>query len=564
MAGVCLLFAACRGGQAADDPLLPVAEGRPAAAACNHEFITLSAVEATCISGGNTVQKCILCSQSFSADLPALGHVFSPWTTQLPALSAANDREERSCVRCGQSELRLPEVTGGGDESAAAALAQMPAGEGTYYDGASGDALRELIELYRARQGTLNQAQADLLASALQAARLSLSYHTSDVPMVYITAGAIGGEYATAEIVFVDTDGSVHALDSDAEIRIHGNSTTWTTKKSYNIKLSVKAELFGVDSAKKWVLIGNQYDCTRIRHAMVYSLADAMGIPFSPDYTFVDAYVNGQYWGSYLLVEKVDVNGNSVNIEPERGDFLIELEKWRTDDDVTYIKTSRYGVRVGLNEPEVPTEEELRHVKTILENFETALASGDWSAVTAVMDVDSFVNYYILHELTKDVDCGVSSTRFFCRDGILYGGPVWDFDLSFGNINPSEYPWYYAGSADATQGQWATTQLPWFRQLYRFEEFKTLVQRRYEELVPLLASVYEKDTEGGSLMDLLYEAHSESFLRTSKLIGCRFYAYSSLEREPDKTYEKNFEYLRDWIAKRDAYLRKLFAVTSPR
>jgi len=359
----------------------------------------------------------------------------------------------------------------------------------------------------------------------------------------------------------VDTDGSVHALDSDAQIRIHGNSTSWTVKKSYNIKLSAKAELFGVETAKKWVLIGNQYDCTRIRHAMVYSLADAMGIPFSPDYTFVDAYVNGQYWGSYLLVEKVDVNSNSVNIEPQRGDFLIELEKWRTDDDVTYIRTSRYGVRVGLNEPEVPTDEELTRVKTVLADFETALASGDWSAVTSLMDVDSFVNYYILHELTKDVDCGVSSTRFFCRDGILYGGPAWDFDLSLGNISPSEYPWYYAGSADATGGQWATAQLPWFRQLYRYEEFKTLVRERYAELSPLIASVYEKDTEGGSLMDLLYESYSASFLRTSKLIGCRFYQYSALERVPDNTYEKNFEYLRSWMAKRDAYLKKLFAVT---
>ena len=63
-------------------------------------------------------------------------------------------------------------------------------------------------------------------------------------------------------------------------------------------------------------------------------------------------------------------------------------------------------------------------------------------------------------------------------------------------------------------------------------------------------------------MDLLYEAHSESFHRTSKLIGCRFYQYSALERVPDKTYEKNFEYLRSWTAKRDAYLRKLFGITA--
>ena len=535
----------------------------PPETGCAHTFMAVSHTAGSCTEDDVTTFRCTRCGETTESVTHASGHRYSDWTLAMPTRDPNADHESRTCSVCGSVETRPLTEKGGGDETVLASLAVMPAGGGTYYDNNDDAAnrLRSLIGLYQTRRGTLNPAEVALLEEEVRAARANLSYITSDIPLVFITtAKTPGTEYREAELVFVDTDGTVVWSEETGQIRTHGNSTSWSKKKSYNVKLSQKANLFDVETARKWVLIGNQYDVTRIRNAVAYSLADRLGLPYTPAYTYVDAYVNGEYWGEYMLVEKIDVSETSVDIDPDAGDFLFEVENWRPKEGVTFITTKKLNLRVGLNAPEVPTDDQLTAITATLNTFDKALSAGVWADVAALCDVDSFVNYYLFHEFVKDLDVSISSTRFFCKGGIMYAGPAWDFDLSMGNAHPDDRPAYFNYDKDGVTGIWAGQQNKWFRAFVKYDEFMALVKARYAEVAPLIRSVYDENAEGGALIDILADAYRPSFERTSKIAGCKFYRYSALEREPEKNYDGNLEYLRKWLRLRDEWLRGTWGI----
>ena len=121
------------------------------------------------------------------------------------------------------------------------------------------------------------------------------------------------------------TISSAMALDT---VKGRGNSS-WEAsyklfgKYAFNMKLGSKTKLFGMDSAKSWCLLANNADESMLRNALTYQLAADIGIQDSPEFRFVDIYDNGEYLGSYLVTEKVDV-GNSKLVKGKSFDDLNE------------------------------------------------------------------------------------------------------------------------------------------------------------------------------------------------------------------------------------------------
>lgn len=113
------------------------------------------------------------------------------------------------------------------------------------------------------------------------------------------------------------------ALDS---VKGRGNSSWEASNKlfgkyAFNMKLAKKTNLFNIDTtklpdgskpsgSKSWCLLANNADESMLRNALTYQLASEIGLLYSPEFSFVDIYDNGEYLGSYLVTEKVDV-GNS-------------------------------------------------------------------------------------------------------------------------------------------------------------------------------------------------------------------------------------------------------------
>ena len=95
----------------------------------------------------------------------------------------------------------------------------------------------------------------------------------------------------------------------------HGNSSwNYSDKKSYNIKLSEKTDLFGMGKAKKWMLVSNSLDQSLIRNSVVIGLSRAAGVTPVLKSEYIDLYADGDYKGTYQLYERVEIRKNRINI----------------------------------------------------------------------------------------------------------------------------------------------------------------------------------------------------------------------------------------------------------
>ena len=383
---------------------------------------------------------------------------------------------------------------------------------------------------------------------------------------VYITADhELSGEYSEAS-VRVEMEG--HSLpEQKVTIKHRGNlSQQYASKKSYNIKFKEKVSLFGMEEGKKWSLLADPFDKSLLRPILAMEYAQALGIPFTSQVRLCRVWLNGKYRGVYTAIEPVDVKTNRVEIDLDAGDFLFErnYNDIREEEGVTYFKTN-YGLRFELNEPEVPTQEQLDAVKTTLNAIEAAIRTLDHTQYGRYINIDSFVNFYILHEVCKDVDFGHFSTRYYVSGGVLFAGPPWDFDLSMGNVSETYgekvYKRYHNqgeygnGSGDSTQNLWNTDK-DFYRWLCQDPWFMEQVKLRWQEVRLMTENLATENALGISRIDFYLEKAGDILESNYSEAGWSVssqgvnLAYDT----PAKTYLGNVDILRQWLQKRIAWL----------
>lgn len=384
----------------------------------------------------------------------------------------------------------------------------------------------------------------------------------TDVPKVLIQTGeeiTRDGYVGCTVCVIDEKDGEFETIvDEGSKIKIRGNSTSTGAKSPYNIKFSSKTDVLGMGENKKWCLLANCFDPTLLRNLLVFDFSDEIGVPYTPDYRVVDVYVNTEFRGSYLLTDAVQVSLTRVDIDLSNNEFLLEIDYRGKDEDMLFFYSPIYQIRFGVNEPEIDelTEEQMTYLATFIEQVEEALQSGDEERIAEYIDIDSFINFYIVNELFKSVDVAFSSTRFHIKDGKIYGGPIWDFDLSSGNGEFNYYDLYNnaSSSGNSWEGLW-TTLVPWFEQLLANDVYKQKMYSRYLELQDVIVNLYEDNTVGVNRIDYNLKKYKGTINRNYGKAGWEAgYTYSSYERERDSTYEDNVEYLRDWLRKRNEWL----------
>ena len=383
-------------------------------------------------------------------------------------------------------------------------------------------------------------------------------YSVSEVPCVYIdTEEGNGNEllkctgYVGASVTIVDTDGSV-IEDSGSQVKVRGNSTSSGAKKPFNIKLSSKTDVLGMGSAKKWCLLANCFDPSLMRNYVGLYLAKQLGINYTTEQRIVELWMDGVYKGAYLLTEAVEVGKTRVNIDIDAGDFLFENNLSRVEDDVTYV-ISENGVRFEIDEPEEPTEEQLEAIQEVIDRFTEAMDSGDFYRIVELADVDSFARMYLLNEYMKTVDCPNFSIYCYYKDGLIYCGPAWDYDLSSGNASTSYsyYDEYFAGDDDGYTGLWASDN-PWFAKLLKYSEFKNFVYNIFAENAELFESIFSD----GGVIDSVIGSCSGAFERNYSDAGWDVsFPYSKYGRTPFDTFEENVDFLKEWLEQRYLWLR---------
>lgn len=330
---------------------------------------------------------------------------------------------------------------------------------------------------------TLNCADNEYNVSVLQGSSPAVFINTQ-----YGTIANIHGdkEYKEAgDILIVDENGNVQYDGELDYIKGRGNTTWSAAKKPYNIKLDKSAGLFGMDSSKKWCLLANAADNSFVRNSISYDLAQKLGLVSTPSTILVDLYIDGNYMGAYLLTEKVEIAKGRVDIynlesatekvnekdldeyplagdqdskepnsyqyvdipnNPENitGGYLLELEK-----DMRYPREASGFISarkqsVVVKSPEYATKDEVEYIRNYWQNMEDALYSATGynslgKYYTEYLDIDSLARMYIVQEFAVNFDgCNTSFYLYKDIEGKICAGPLWDFDLSFGenpNIN---------------------------------------------------------------------------------------------------------------------------------
>ena len=392
----------------------------------------------------------------------------------------------------------------------------------------------------------------------------AVQYLTGDVPRVYITvtSGPRTDKYVKCTVSFVDKTGGAFepVKDVSAKIRIRGNSTAEADKKPYNIKLSADSAVFGMESGTKWALLANHFDKTLIRNKLALDLAAEAGGYAPLDSRFCEVYLNGKLVGSYLVCEPVTDGKHRADIDTKAGEFMVERVKaWAARDGETAF-TSALGLRFDIK---YGTDKD-GAVSSALDKAENAIVSGDETEIRKYIDVDSFAAMYVVHELLKDCDLTYGSTYLCCKNGKLYFGPLWDMDLSAGNVSDTHDEDKYRiynnlapfgdSSGDSASGIWARQD--WFGYLCEYTFFMNEVKAIYSRLTPFIESLYAK----GGYIDSLAAEYGASFARNYSDAGWDIRSHASVyESQTDyHTYEQALDELKDWLRRRHEFLKKEF------
>lgn len=264
---------------------------------------------------------------------------------------------------------------------------------------------------------------------------------------------------AKASGAIVDENGNVDNTEIK-KIKGRGNTTWDKPKKAYNITYDEKVSIAGMPEGKKFSILANYQDDSLSRNRFLYDLSDAVGMPYASDSRYVDFYVNGFYWGSYQMTEKIETGKatmipdfseddylNEDGTVKEDFPFLCEVDASAKEGEDYFFKSSS-GSKITIKSPELeqgdPGYDEVKdYVKKKYDALFSAVKSSS-KDVSQYADVDSLVKMYFINELGKNWDSGVSSMFFTYKQDSegkykFYASPVWDYDNSLGNANGIEH-----------------------------------------------------------------------------------------------------------------------------
>lgn len=329
-------------------------------------------------------------------------------------------------------------------------------------------------------------------------------------------------------------------------IKSRGNYSFSTYgKKPFAITMKEEVSLLGLGKGIKYVLISNASDPTLIRNDIARRLDAALQTEHSDVGVFVDLYVNGEYLGNYYLSEIIEAgeqrvpiidletkmdqlyqNSNYDSFDPYEtntkrakqmnynpkditGGYIVEREfedRYRLEylDIPSSFKTDA-GEHFMVKSPKYCSDEQITYLQKYFNEAEEAIFAEDGihpetkKSYDEYIDKDSFVKKYLVEEVTKNYDGGVSSVYMYkdsdSVDGRIKTAAIWDCDMSLGNY----LEWMEDFSADPT----GISKLAyhahgsfWYDALYDKEDFYNKVVEEYNSFVtPYLDELLEKGIE---------------------------------------------------------------------
>ena len=309
------------------------------------------------------------------------------------------------------------------------------------------------------------------------------------LPVIYLDTD--GGKKITSKTTFLPASMRIKGYggykdqgNMRCSVRGRGNTTWSWPKKPYLVKFDTKQSVLGMPAHKRWVLLANFMDRTLMRNLVSMKVASMTSLAWTPKCVPVELVLNGQHVGNYLLIEQVRVSENRVNIH-KKGGYLLECD-FHYDNEVQWKdKHGNVPFAIKYPDPDSITYAQKQVIKDYINYTGEALYGSNFkdpvNGYAAWIDVDSFVDYWIVYEVMGNHELGNPGSVFFHRDlnGKLIAGPCWDFDWGVLSYNTS--PRARTGLVNRNA--------IWYSRLFQDPAFEMKVHDRFKELLPALQTI---------------------------------------------------------------------------
>ncbi|WP_340198588.1 CotH kinase family protein [Ascidiimonas sp. W6] len=371
-------------------------------------------------------------------------------------------------------------------------------------------------------------------------------------------------------------------------IEIRGATSQFYPKKQFGLETrdaaneDIDVSLLGFPEEEDWILHAPYSDKSLIRNVLIYDLSRAIG-RYTSRTKFVDVYINESYNGVYVLMEKLKRDNNRIDInklkedensgEDLTGGYILKLDKADGSAPFSYTPANSFisnyeplnansgqQIRFSYDTPDEEdiTTEQRVYISNYMSSFENALSSSDFkdpdTGYAAYIDTQSFIDFFLLNELSNNVD-GYRLSTWLVKDKNekLKMGPIWDFNIAFGNANYCggglTNVWTYKFNERCPNDFWL---LPfWWDRLLQDPAFVTQLKARWADL------------RGGEFSEAAILQRIDTYVETLTLSGgikenfkkwVVLGTYIIPNNFVGNTYEEEEEYLKNWIKDRLSWL----------
>jgi len=367
--------------------------------------------------------------------------------------------------------------------------------------------------------------------------------------------------------------------DGRIGIEIRGSSSQMFPKKQYGFETidssgeEIDISLLGFPEESDWILFAPYNDKSLIRDAIAYKLSNNIG-RYASRSKFCELVLNGEYMGVFVLFEKIKRDKNRVDVtkltetdttgDALTGGYIFKIDKdeggindgWLSIYPPYLNGWQRIYYMYHFPKPEDIVEPQKNYIQSFVDSFETKMHNPDFANTLTgyvnFIDINSFVDYFILNELNKNVDAyRLSAFLYKDRDSKerkLKAGPIWDFNHAFGNCD-----YYNASFVEGWQLDYATYnttflhsdnwQVPfWWKKLFSDINFKKKIALRWQELRTNEFSNANIFSIIDSLTTLLDESRVRNFIKWP-VLGVYVWPNAYI----GQTYSDEINYLKNWI-----------------
>ncbi len=364
------------------------------------------------------------------------------------------------------------------------------------------------------------------------------------------------------------------SLETPAGIELRGAWSLQFAKKGFSLELQDATgkdhdqPFLGMPSDSDFALRAGYCDHTLVRDALAYWMFQTLWGRYAPRTRLVELYLGKEYWGVYLLTETIKRNKNRVDlpkVAPDAaigdltGSYIVHLES--SDNGLGFVTSTkrfwdyRYPSGAEITPPQAA------YIKNHMDRFENAMLApnlaDDANGWPHWIDLPSWIDFGLFQELSRNID-GYTKSSYYSKPpdtmngGRLLKGPIWDFDLGYGNLQ--------LASADKVDGwlydiKW-NVPVPWWERLWKEPRFRNAAVCRWNELRKGKLTSAAINAKVDELAASLAKAQPRENARW-KLIGKKetFHSYIG------PTYADDVKYLKEWMAKRLTWLDANFGST---